>query len=482
MSAKTVLAKLFGRNANALPEPVVYELGATGRESVDNPNESFYDSRIAPTLKPGPVTRTLDLEPIPIKQLKKRSIASIIADWIDTNSDLSFIVRSYLDYTISDFELDTDNDKSRRRIEGFIDDMGRGGDNFLAFLKRLLYGGYVEGAISYEISWSPDGKKAISFDYVPPFSLEFRRRQAKGYNRYYQIVQYAKGPFQPPVVLQDKANPNPFYRYAPLNVSGTNPYGNSLVEPALWGIVGRQQLLGSLIGFIQGEIFPSGVYAPDLRALLSASPNIHLTAKNITEYGNKIAEIVKAATDGKLINKNMVSSFPLIYEVVGRMKDANFEPMDIMTQMLASGIQLGGRLPNILYLPENLRTGIGDQKTRIDWTSFDDRCATTESLVEDEVSYGFDMVLLADRTSDRVSYAPEVRLNIIRNDAEIQRIRSEAFKLKMEGYTAAKALELFADWELRKMIIEGKYDFNELDFEMPTKLTRNPEPKKDEEA
>ena len=251
--------------------------------------------------------------------------------------------------------------------------MGRGGDNFLAFLKRLIYGAYVEGAVSYEISWSADGKEAISFDYVPPFSLEFLRTISRNRKRYYRIVQYSNGPGRPPVVLQDKENPNPFYRYAPLNVSGTNPYGNSLIEPALWGIVGRQQLLGALLGFVQSEITPSGVYAPDLQALLSASPNINLTAKDITEFGNKVAAVVKAATDGKEITQDMISSFPILYEVIGRLKDANFEPLEIMTKVFATAIQMGGQLPNILYLPENLRTGLGDQKTRIDWTAFDER-------------------------------------------------------------------------------------------------------------
>ena len=123
---KPFLQRLFGRNQKIVPVPVLYELGARGRDSVDEPYEvGWYDnSEIAPTRKPGPLTRRLNFTPMKIEDIKKRPVSDIIADFIDSNSDLSFIVRSYQDYTLSDFELETDNDASRRRIEGFIDDMG----------------------------------------------------------------------------------------------------------------------------------------------------------------------------------------------------------------------------------------------------------------------------------------------------------------------------------------------------------------------
>lgn len=467
-TAGTVLKKLFSaynRKAETPPTPVVHNLGARGRESVDDPYDIWWNTELAPSVKPGAVTRTLKFDPIPIKEINRKPVAQIIADWIDTNSDLSFIVRSYLDYTISDFELDTANDKSKRRIEGFIEDMGMGGDNFLAFLKRLGYGAYVEGASSYEINFSKDGKRPIGFSYVPPFSLEFQRARASGHGRYDKIIQYANGPGRPPITLQDRANPNPFYRYAPLNVSGTNPYGSSSVEPALWGIVGRQQLLGSLIAFVQGQIFPKGAYAPDLRAILSASPNVNLTASQILEFGNQVAEVVRSAVSEGDITQDLISSFPLLYEVIGVMKDANLQPLDVISKMFAFGIQTGARLPSILYMPENLRTGIGDQKTRIDWTAFDDRCETTGNLMEDEVSAGFDVVLMGDRSTYE-TYEPEVRLKVVRNDAEIQRIQSEAFKQKMEGYQSLKELGIFSDEQLYQIVVQGKYDFSEFAAEM----------------
>ena len=464
---KPFLQRLFGRNQKALPDPSVYELGARGRDSVDEPYEFgwYNNSDIAPTRRPGPLTRRLNLAPIKLEDIKKRYVSEIIADFIDSNSDLSFIVRSYQDYTLSDFDLETDNDKSKRRIEGFIEDMGRGGDNFLAFLKRLIYGIYVEGACSQELNWSEDGKRPRDIKYVSPWTLEWKYSVSRRGERYYKIVQY-QGVRRRPVILQDQMKPNPFFRYAPVNLSGTNPYGNSSVEPALWGIVGKHQLMGMLLGFVQGQILPKGAWAPDLRALLSASPNMNLTAKDILQFGEKVAEVVKQASDGSDITQDFVSSFPLIYEVIGATKDANFEPLQVMSTIFATAIQNGGRLPSIIYQPENLRSGIGDRKTTIDWTSFDNRCESVANLVEDEVTPFFDLVLLGDRSTDDM-YEPEVRLKIKRNDAEIRRIRSESFKMKMEGYKIVKELEVFDEDEFREIVIEDRYDFEGFDVKKP---------------
>ena len=453
---KTFFQRLFGRNPKR-PIPAIHTLGDRGRESVDEPYESgWYDnSDIAPTRKPGPVTRKIDLAPMKLEDITKRFVSDIVADYIDTNPDLSFIVRSYLDYTISDFDLETDNDTSKRRIEGFIDDMGRGGDNFLSFLKRLIYGIYVEGACSQELNWSEDGKRPHNIKYVSPWTLEFKRSMTRGGTRYYKIVQY-QGVRRMPVVLQDEMDPNPFFRYAPVNLSGTNPYGSSSVEPALWGIIGKRQLMGMLLGFIQGQILPKGAWAPDLRALLAAGPNMNLAARDIIEFGEKVAEVVKQASDGGDITQDFVSSFPLVYEIIGATKDANFEPLQVMSTIFSTAIQMGGRLPSILYQPENLRSGIGDRKTTIDWTSFDARCESVANLVEDEVTPFFDLILLGDRSTDAM-YEPEVRLKVKRNDAEIRRIRSEAFKMKMEGYKVAKELGIFDEDEFREIVIEDRY-------------------------
>lgn len=464
----------YSRQSKELPSPEVHSLGAQGRESVDNPHESWYDTEIAPSLKPGAVRRTLALEPLQAKQITKRPVSEIISDFINRNSDLSFAVRSYIDFTISDFELDTDNDKSRRRIENFISDMETGSESFLGFLKRVFYGVYVEGASSVELNWSKDKKRPISISYVPPFGLEFLRAyDAKiGYGRYYKIVQYVGPNYRKPIVLQDRANPNPYYRYTPVNLTGTNPYGESSVEPALWGVVGRSQLMGTLIGFIQGQITPKGVFSPDLRAILSASPNMNLTAPQILQYGNEVAEVVRQASSGGDLTQNMISSFPILYQVVGAMtQGTNFEPLPVLDRVFGYSIQMGARLPSILFQPENLRTGIGDQKTRIDWSSFNDRCLTAGHVVRDDITRFFDLILMGDRSMTDEYYEPDVVLKLKRNDAEIRRMEAEALKLRMEAYKEVKELGVFTERELRRIVVEGRIDLDDFPVDRPVDTT-----------
>ena len=473
------LKKYFGpysRETSALPAPEAYTLGARGRESVDNPHELWYDSEIAPSVRPGAVTRTLSLEPLKAKDILKRPVSDVIADFININSDLSFAVRSYIDFTISDWTLDTDNDKSRRRIEDFISDMETGAESFLGFLKRVIYGVYVEGACSIELNWSRDKKRPISISYVPPFSLQFRRAIDREYGRYHKIVQYVGPNYRKPVVLQDRANPNPYYRYTPVNLSGTNPYGESSVEPALWGVVGRSQLMGTLLGFIQKQITPKGVYAPDLGMILSASPNMNLTADKVLEYSNQVAKVVEEIASKGDITQDFVSSFPLLYQVVGALtQQTNFEPLPVLDRVFGYSIQMGARLPSILFQPENLRSGIGDQKSRIDWTSFDDRCETGGNIVCADIDKFFDLILLGDRTMTDASYEPEVSLKIIRNDAEIRRLEAEALKLRAEAYGEVKKLDTFTEREFRQIVVEGRTDFNGLPVKRPKDDMPKPE-------
>ena len=456
-----------------VPAPEMHALGASGRDSVDDPYDYWATdySDFWSSIKPGLKTRCLNLNPIKAKEILKRPVEEIMADFINTNADLAFIVRSYTDFTITDFELESDNDKSRRRIEGLISDMEHGDTTFLGFLKRLVYGYWVEGASSVELNWSKNKKRATSLSYVPPLSLEFRRAHSQEYNRYYKIVQYIGLDYRNPVVLQDKANPNPYYRYTPANVSGTNPYGESTVEPAMWGIVSRSHLMGTLLGFIQGQITPKGVYAPDLKALLSTSPNIQLTASDVLNFGNKVAEVVRQATNGEDITQNMISSFPILYQVVGAMTEgANFEPLSVMNGVFATSVQLGARLPSILYQPDNLRSSLGDSKTRIDWTSFNDRCVGGGNDIADDVTKLFDQALMGDRTMTYDAYEPEVKLVIKRNDAEIRRMEYEGMKLRSEAQMNVKSLGVFDQKEFRKIVVEGLTEFNNFDLAVPESM------------
>ena len=456
-----------------LPTPEAHTLGRDGRDSVDDPYDYWATdySDFWSSIKPGLKSRSLNLNPIKAQDVLKRPVEEIIAEFINTNSDLSFIVRSYVDFTITDFELESDNDASQRRIENLISDMEYGDTTFLGFLKRVMYGYWVEGASSVELNWSQDKKRATSLSYVPPLSLEFRRAHSREYNRYYKIVQYVGLDYRNPVILQDKANPNPYYRYTPANVSGTNPYGESTVEPAMWGVVSRSHLMGTLIGFIQGQITPSGVFSPDLRSILSASPNIQLSASQVIEFGNEVAKVVQAATSGADITQNLISSFPILYQVVGAMTDgANFDPLEMMSQVFANSVQMGARLPSILYTPENLRSSLGDQKTRIDWTSFNDRCVGGGNDVSDDITKLFGVALTGDRTRTYDAYEPEVKLVIKRNDAEIRRMEYEAMKLRSEAQMNTKKLGVFDEGEFRKIVVEGLTEFNNFDLKVPESM------------
>lgn len=455
------------------PQAQAHVLGRDGRDSVDDPYDYWATdySDFWSSIKPGLKARCLNLNPIKAEQILKRPVSDIISEFINTNADLAFIARSYIDFTITDFELESDSDKSQRVIENLISDMEYGDTTFLGFLKRVVYGYWVEGASSVELNWSQNKKRATSLSYVPPLSLEFRRAHSKEYNRYYKIVQYIGLDYRNPVILQDKANPNPYYRYTPTNVSGTNPYGESTVEPAMWGIVSRSHLMGTLLGFIQGQITPSGVYAPDLKALLSTSPNIQLTAEDVLTFGNEVAEVVREATNGKDITQNMISSFPVLYQVVGAMTEgANFEPLEVMTRVFATSVQMGARLPSILYQPDNLRSSLGDQKTRIDWTSFNDRCVGGGNDVADDITKLFEQALIGDRTMTYDYYEPSVKLVIKRNDAEIRRMEFEAMKLRAEAQQTVKELSVFDEEEFRKIVVEGLTEFNDFDLTVPESM------------
>ena len=463
------LKKYFTAYNKKLPAPTVRKVQT--RALAEERNASTYSANIGGELErlvhPGATTRKLQLKPLTIDVLD-RSVSSIIADFIASNPDLAFAYRSYQDFTISKFKVDGKSDKSRRRAEGFIEDMERGREDFLSFLKRDVYMCYVEGGSSIRLRWSADGKTPVRLEVVSPFKLEGRILQDAQGNENQRIYEYRQNLLRP-VLIQDDRNPNPFYRYAPINVTGTEMFGNSSIEPALWGMMGKVQLMSLLLGFTRGQILPRGLLSPDLATILASSPNAALTASDILAFGNEVADALEDILDGSDVTQDFISSFPVLYEVIGAVKDANFEPISILSENFATIIQIGARLPSIIYQPANLRGNLGDRKADIDWGTFDARCVSINNLVSREVSTLIDIALLGDRSSDAM-YEPGVSVVIERDDAEIKRIRSEALLKLVTAYLAVKQLHVFDRSELRRIVVEGRLDFSGFSVELPTSL------------
>ena len=145
----------------------------------------------------------------------------------------------------------------------------------------------------------------------------------------------------------------------------------------------------------------------------------------------------------------------------------NFEPLPVMDRVFATSVQMGARLPSILYQPDNLRSSLGDQKTRIDWTSFNDRCVTGGNDVAEDITKLFDVALMGDRAMTYESYEPGVKLVIKRNDAEIRRMEFEAMKLRSEAQKTVKDLGVFDEEEYRKIVVEGLTEFHDFPLEVP---------------
>ena len=116
-------------------------------------------------------------------------------------------------------------------------------------------------------------------------------------------------------------------------------------------------------------------------------------------------------------------------------------------------------------------SGLNDNESRIEWGAWDISIESDQVLIADPISELFSLILQQHNNNS------EVRLKLLNNDVEINRIHAEYFKMKVEAYVELKSLNLYTQQELRQKFnnsTKSTFDFSDMETKLPAELMVDP--------
>ena len=469
---KQLVNKILGEKEERKKSKVKVAFGRSGRDSVINPNESnplFNRNRI----KEHPAVRSrFSTKDITVKSLEGKSDSEVINILIRKSDGIKFAVSTIIRYAIKDYEL-IGEDVDKVKIQDFIDEMEMKGKSFLTLLHRIAYGIVVEGAFCAELIFTEDGETPIKIEYVSPFSIATEKRVDSDIGEYYVYGQ--KTNRNQLNDLFDEANPNDTFRISPYLPNGDDPFGDSPLQGSLFSTVVLRNLLTTVSKFLEGQITPKEVFAPDIAALAQAD----FSPTQIEEFSESFVDQMKAILDSTDETEIPAISVPFIRILLGVLESANLDGIPIIRDSLERSEQISLNIPRVLYGARRGGSGLNDRESDIEWLSFDNMTTSIRNFEEANINPFFRVL------GDHLGCEGRVRLKIIGEDKMIQKIVAECFDLQMQGFQKAKELAIFSRGELRRKAIELVPMFSDLrPDELPDwadlTVEGNPEPQQSE--
>lgn len=427
------------------------KLGRNGRDSyrnIDNVN-----SATSYVIRPNEKTKAFSAQRVSLSKLFAQPIARSIPDLIETSPGLSRAVKVVKNYTVPNYKLEGDDD-SKAIIEEFIKDMGRGDTSFLTVMKDIAYGIYVEGASCGELSFTEDGQFATRIDWVSPFSLGFDTVQDVN-GKDVELIGQTKYGTKLDVVLQDPRNPSDTFFYEPVNRIGVNTFGSSQITPALFGVASLADLLHMVIQYIQGQVFPKGVFSVDIDPLVAAGWD----KEEVDAAADAATDLINGKLSAADITQDVVLSTKVIYTLIGSMGKANIDGVEMICSMFENIAQQGLGIPKVLYGNRKTATGLNNNESETEMLGFFRDVYSWQTSIEDPITEFFTVVLRHGGNSGFCG------LVLDRSDAIVEQIMARVFDLRMTGYTKLNGLNVVTPEQMFDIVKEGKMDFNDPEFE-----------------
>ena len=445
--------------------------GFSGRESVSDPKEykAFGSlNRIYPT-----ETGSWRYQRVNPSVLSGSSVSDIINTCIQHSPEMAFAVDTYVRFTNSghdliakksdgdaDSEDDTESaadDESKRAakiIYDFIDRLEEGDSTFSGRLDQMVRSYYAEGGIAAELVFSDDGEEAIDIVNVSPFTLAFRFMESETYNGYYQVGQFKT--FDDFVVLQDKADPNPTFRYEPNNQVPGKPYGTSSVTPAIFGVLSTAKLMDMVIQYMQGQAFPKGLVSVDTDTMARAG----FAPDDISDAAAEATEELRNILSSTDATQTVVLSTPILYTLLGAMSRANINGAEMILEMLTQSQQRGLKLPRIIFGGRRA-SALGVTEGRVEWHAFQKRLRSTRSVIESIITHFFTIILRAHGNT------ATIKLKLDDTDEEGMRISAERLAMDTDSVIALASAGIISRQEARDQIIASNTRFESLPSALP---------------
>ena len=437
-------------------------LGEEGRESRIEPLTRDFGNAI---IRPQDVRQNAGFK-LTYKNLVGLSISEAVRVLVRLSPEMRSATRIYSNFLIQDMELDSDDENAKAIINEFIKGMG-GKAKFLSVLRQGAYGMYVEGGSCFELS-NDMQRMAKKIDWVSPWSLAAQKMESDEGEYWVYGQQSLYGRLDP--ILYDESDPNPYFKYIPMDQQGNEPFGQGALSPIVSSVTALNEMIAMMVSFLQGRVFPKHIYQIDVQTLAQAG----YTSEQIT----KAAKATKDLLDGKLnvadITQDITITAPIIATLVGAMERAGLDGTEMMADIFERQSQRGSGIPRTLFGSRRTGTGLNDNESRIEWGAWDISIDSDQVLITDPITEFFSVILMQQNNHS------EVKLKLVNKDVEINRIHAEYFDMKVDAFVKLKQLMLYTQEELRRKFndsTKSSFDFSDMEPDLPPELMNaEPEP------
>ena len=444
------------------PTVVGQTFGETGRDSRIEPLTRDFGNAI---IRPVEVRQNASFK-VTYKNLIGLSISEAVRLLVRLSPEMKSAVRIYSNFLIQDYELDSEDDTARMIIEEFIMKMG-GKAKFLAVLRQMAYGMYVEGGSCCELA-NNKMRMAEKIVWVSPWTLAAQKEEDDEGEYWIYGQQSLYGRLEP--ILYDERNPNPYFKYIPVDQQGNQPFGQGQLSPIVSSVTALNEIISMIAQYVQGRVFPKHIYSVDTKTLA----DLGYTKEQIEKVAKQATALLAGKLNAADITQDIVLTVPIIATLVGGMERANLDGTEMMADIFERQSQRGAGIPRTLFGSRRTGTGLNDNESRIEWGAWDISIESDQVLIADPISELFSLILQQHNNDS------EVKLKLLNNDVEINRIHAEYFKMKVEAYVELKSLNLYTQQELRQKFnnsTKSTFDFSDMETELPDELMMDtPEP------
>ncbi len=450
-------------NPEKYKNDVPMQLGYSGRESVIDPYYRDYMSY--PVIYPDGENR-FAIERINLKDIHELKIKKAI-DVLANTPEMAFAINTVVDSTIKGWNL-VGSSRQREIVMEMYDNMTMSGQSPLALFKRLVYGIYVEGAACAELVFSASemDKKPIKISYCSPYSLSFVKKTDDNIGEYYLVVQYQDT--HDYKILFDEANPKAYetFRYIPINVRGTNPYGSSQVAAALFPTTAKMDFMQRMVEWLQGQVQPMRLFQLDVESLAKAG----YAPQDIKKAAEVFESLMKGALNMRDLTQDPTISVPVKAIVIGALENSQISGLDVILDMFDRAQQRAFNLHRVVFGGRRQGGGLNDRESEYGYFQVYEMCENFRNMVTELVNPFHEIIL----NFYGVPNDPEdpVLLELDSDDIWIERLHAEAFDIKMQGYERLEALGVLTKEELRQKVISNTFDLTDLPPELPEELAK----------
>ena len=257
------------------------------------------------------------------------------------------------------------------------------------------------------------------------------------------------------VVLQDPREPNDTFFYEPTNRIGTNTFGSSEITPAIFGVASLADLLQMILQYIQGQVFPKGLFSIDIEPMIEAG----YEKDEIDAAAALATRLIKGELSAADITQDIVMTTKVIYTLIGSMDKNNISGVEIIGDMFENIAQQGVGIPKVIYGNRKGTSGLNNNESETEMIAFFRDVLSWQTSIENPISDFFTVILR------HYGNTGECRLLLDKSDAVIEKIRATIFDLKMTAYVKLNSLNVVTPEQMFGIVKEMKIDFNDPEFE-----------------